>query len=255
MMNHDYDDTGEMREPRHGVLIVGTGLAAVLAGSVWMNLLSGDHAVFERTAAAPAQVIEEVSNDAPAGRSTGFFPSARVNVEVKSSSSRRIAEDPLAQLILQTENASELEIPFPPDSEPEPSLVLLAQRELASLGLYYGVVDGLAGADTRDAVRKYQALNGLAVTGAVTRPVLDHIQFARRLSDAGNTSIAVHQVQSALAKLGYSPGKIDGQLGEQTKIAIRTFEADRGWPVTGKVSDELLQELQGTNEQASIAVQ
>ncbi|MEO9876799.1 MAG: peptidoglycan-binding domain-containing protein [Anderseniella sp.] len=254
-MNQDYDDTDEMREPRHGVLIVGAGLAAVLAGSVWMNLLSGEHAVFERTAAAPAPVIEEVLHEAPAGRSSGYFPSARVNVEIKSSSSRQIAEDPLAQLILQTENSGEPEIPMPPGVEPEPSLVLLAQRELASLGLYYGVVDGLAGADTRDAVRKYQALNGLAVTGAVTRPVLDHIQFARRLSDAGNTSIAVHQVQSALAKLGYSPGKIDGQLGEQTKIAIRTFEADRGWPVTGEVSDELLQELQGTNEQASIAIQ
>ncbi len=254
-MNQDYDDTDEMREPRHGVLIVGAGLAAVLAGSVWMNLLSGEHAVFERTAAAPAPVIEEVLHDTPAGRSSGYFPSARVNVEIKSSSSRQVAEDPLAQLILQTENAGEPEIPMPPGIEPEPSLVLLAQRELAALGLYYGVVDGLAGADTRDAVRKYQALNGLAVTGAVTRPVLDHIQFARRLSDAGNTSIAVHQVQSGLAKLGYSPGKIDGQLGEQTKIAIRTFEADRGWPVTGKVSDELLQELQGTNEQASIAVQ
>ena len=92
------------------------------------------------------------------------------------------------------------------------------------------------------------------MTGVVTRPVLDHIQFASRLSDAGNTSIAVHQVQSELAKLGYSPGEIDGRMGEQTKIAIRTFEADRGWPVTGAVSDMLLQELQGTNEQASIGV-
>ena len=53
-MNQDYDDTGEMREPRLGVLIVGAGLAAVLAGSIWMNLLSGEHPVFERTAAAPA---------------------------------------------------------------------------------------------------------------------------------------------------------------------------------------------------------
>lgn len=254
-MDQDYDDTGEMRRPRTGVLIVGTGLAAFLAGSVWMNLLSGEHPVFERTAAAPAPVIEEVSNEAPAGHSTGFFPSARVNVEVKSSSSRQVAHDPLAQLILQTENAGEPEVPLLPEQQPELSLVLLAQRELASMGLYDGVVDGLAGADTRDAVRKYQALNGLAVTGVVTRPVLDHIQFARRLSDAGNTSIAVHQVQSALAKLGYSPGKIDGQLGEQTRIAIRTFEADRGWPVTGEVSEELLQELQGTNDQASIAVQ
>lgn len=253
-MDQDYDDTGEMREPRRGVRIVGAGIAAVLAGSVWMNLLSGEHAVFERTATAPAPVIEEASDDVPAGRSSSAYPSARVNVQVKSSSSRQVSSDPLAQLILQTGSSDELAVPLPPDIEPEPSLVLLAQRELASLGLYEGVVDGLSGADTRDAIRKYQALNGLAVTGAVTRPVLDHIQFASRLNDAGNTSIAVHQVQSELAKLGYSPGEIDGRMGEQTKIAIRTFEADRGWPVTGAVSDMLLQELQGTNEQASIGV-
>ncbi len=250
-MNQHYDDTGEMREPRFGVLIVGAGLAAVLAGSIWMNLLSGEHPVFERTAAAPAPVIEEMSTEAPAGRSVSSFPSARVNVRVKSSYSMQNAADPLAQLILQTGRSGEFADRVSQGAGPEPSLVLLAQGELTSLGLYAGVVDGLAGADTRDAVRKYQALNGLAVTGAVTRPVLDHIQLARRLNDAGNTSIAVHKVQSALAKLGYSPGDIDGRLGEQTKVAIRTFEADRGWPITGEVSDVLVQELLGTNEQAS----
>jgi len=43
-------------------------------------------------------------------------------------------------------------------------------------------------------------------------------------------------------------------MGEQTKIAIRTFEADMGWPVTGEMTDALLQELDDTNEQASVAV-
>ena len=47
---------------------------------------------------------------------------------------------------------------------------------------------------------------------------------------------------------------LDGRLGEQTKIAIRTFEADRGWPITGDMTDALLQELDGTNEQASVAI-
>lgn len=253
-MNRGYDDTGEMREPRRGVLFVGSGMAMVLAGSVWMNLLSGEHPVFDRTAVAPAPVIEEVSHSVPAGRSSGYFPSARVNVEIKSASERQLASDPMAQLILQTSNSGEPEFPDLPNSGPEPSLVLLAQTELASLGLYHGVVDGLSGTDTREALRKYQALNGLAVTGVVTRPVLEHIQFARRLREAGDTSLVVHMVQSALAKLGYSPGKIDGRMGAQTKIAIRTFEADRGWPITGEMTEALLQELDGANEQASVAI-
>ena len=253
-MNRDYDDTGEMRGPRRGVLVVGSGLAIALAGSVWMNLLSGEHPVFERAAHAPAPVIEEVLHSGPAGHSSGYYPSASVNVQIKSASGRQIASDPMAQLILQTGISGEPEFTGLQTTEREPSLVLLAQRELASLGLYNGVADGLAGADTREAVRKYQALNGLAVTGAVTRPVLDHIQFASRLKDAGNTSLVVHKVQSALAKLGYSPGKIDGRLGAQTMIAIRTFEADRGWPITGEMTDALLQELDGAYEQAGVAI-
>ena len=84
--------------------------------------------------------------------------------------------------------------------------------------------------------------------------VLDHIQFARQLREAGDTSLVVHRVQSALAKLGYSPGRIDGRLGAQTKIAIRTFEADRGWPITGEMTDALLRELDGTYEQSGVAL-
>ena len=253
-MTRDYDDDDDMREPRRGVLVVGLGVAAVLAGWVWMNLLSGAHPVFERTEQAPAPVIEEVSHSAPAGRSSSYYPSARVNVQVGQASRRQIASDPMAQLILQTESIGQSELPDIQVTAAEPSLVLLAQRELAALGLYNGVVDGLSGADTRDAVRKYQALNGLAVTGVVTRPVLDHIQFARQLREAGDTSLVVHRVQSALAKLGYSPGRIDGRLGAQTKIAIRTFEADRGWPITGEMTDALLRELDGTYEQSGVAL-
>ncbi len=51
------------------------------------------------------------------------------------------------------------------------------------------------------------------------------------------------QVQQLLAKLGYDPGPADGMPGARTRDAIRKFEADRGLPVGGAVSPELLAAL------------
>jgi peptidoglycan hydrolase-like protein with peptidoglycan-binding domain len=259
-MQHLDKDTGDLDKPHRAVMVSGACIAVVLAGSVWANLLSGDHPVFERTAAAPAPVIatlsEEVANGdrelTTAGTGTNSFPAARVSVRVGSQGRESNSDDPLAQLILQT-SGSDVSLAQPTDETPEPSLVLQAQREMAALGLFEGAVDGLPGADTRDAVRKYQALNGLPVTGIVTQPVLDHIQLANKMNEASETSVELFQVQQELAKLGYSPGQVDGRLGKQTRIAIRTFEADRGWQVTGEMSDALLQELTGSNGLASVA--
>ncbi len=50
-------------------------------------------------------------------------------------------------------------------------------------------------------------------------------------------------VQSRLAKLGFSPGPIDGVFGEQTREAIRKFESSRKVPVTGDISRALIEAL------------
>jgi len=50
-------------------------------------------------------------------------------------------------------------------------------------------------------------------------------------------------VQSRLAKLGFSPGPIDGVFGEQTREAIRQFEGTRKIPVTGEISRALIEAL------------
>jgi len=50
-------------------------------------------------------------------------------------------------------------------------------------------------------------------------------------------------VQSILADLGYAPGSIDGTLSAATRRAIEDFEVDRGLPMTGRISPQLLKEL------------
>ena len=50
-------------------------------------------------------------------------------------------------------------------------------------------------------------------------------------------------VQKALARRGYFGGVIDGDVGPQTRAAIRVFQVDRGLPVTGRIDGNLLREL------------
>jgi len=65
---------------------------------------------------------------------------------------------------------------------------------------------------------------------------------ARKVS--GNSEfISIKQVQELLNRAGYNAGTVDGILGNKTKNAIRAFQKDRGYPVTGKISKELLYQL------------
>lgn len=47
-------------------------------------------------------------------------------------------------------------------------IVRSAQEQLNSMGFYAGAVDGVAGEQTQAAVREFQRVNGLAVTGSLT---------------------------------------------------------------------------------------
>ncbi len=54
----------------------------------------------------------------------------------------------------------------------------------------------------------------------------------------------IRLIQRLLISRGYDPGQPDGLPGEQTREAIRQFEADNGLTVTGKITDSVLQALQ-----------
>jgi len=58
-------------------------------------------------------------------------------------------------------------------------------------------------------------------------------------------------VQSALAELGYNPGRVDGAWGNQSRSALMAFQAERGIPVTGELSPSVfaLVELRAKRQQ------
>jgi localization factor PodJL len=55
---------------------------------------------------------------------------------------------------------------------------------------------------------------------------------------------SVQRTQGFLSVLGYAPGPIDGTMGEQTRQAIMSFEADHGLPRTGRVDAVLIERLE-----------
>ncbi len=146
------------------------------------------------------------------------------------------------------------------------SLVEDVQRELLATGHFNGLVDGVTGPRTKVAIETYQRDNKMDVTGEISKGLLEHIQYTRKLNQAaeftgsitpsvkvapsvvvvpplpkplaGDNAIA--KVQQRLALLGYDPGSRSGQLDEGTRSAIMIFEMDHGLPMQGKISKGLL---------------
>ncbi len=124
------------------------------------------------------------------------------------------------------------------------------QAALKSLGYYSGDVDGIVGPMTRSAISAYQTAKGVVATGRPTNQLLQNIrQSAQQASqDLGQAPLGgdrqtILSLQRVLADLGYGPGPVNGELTVTTEDAIRRFEADRGMPLTGRVSDVVVREL------------
>jgi peptidoglycan hydrolase-like protein with peptidoglycan-binding domain len=157
------------------------------------------------------------------------------------------------------------------------ALVEDVQRELLATGHFNGLVDGVTGPKTKIAVETYQRENKLDATGEVSKSLLEHIQYTRKLNQAAEFTgsvapeelpepkpvvappqaakivkteqpapggdKAILRVQERLAVLGYDPGSRSGQLDEGTRSAILIFEMDQGLPMQGKISKQLLAAL------------
>lgn len=146
-------------------------------------------------------------------------------------------------------------------------VVETVQRELAATGYYKGMVDGVSGRKTRQAIEDYQRSVGLEVNGQPSQDLVDHIRFTREVSEAslftGSTKpdpeadsrARVRRVQTGLAELAYAPGAISGEMTRQTRNAIKEFQRDRKLPETGEITDDLIAELGKMSGQSELATE
>ena len=104
------------------------------------------------------------------------------------------------------------------------------QRELNARGYEAGQPDGVAGLVTRAAIMAYEHDYGLSLTATPSQDLLSRIVLgssapparmgAADKIGAGEAESVGLMVEQQLASLGYTPGKADGKLNEQTARAM-----------------------------------
>ena len=124
------------------------------------------------------------------------------------------------------------------------------QAALKKLGFYASSVDGKYGSGTRNAVRSFQRINNLSVTGTADMATQALLYQGNPKNAAGiiisqqapviYTSLSrgskgekVNVLQARLKELGYYTGKIDGDFGNGTYNAVRAFQQKAGLKKTG----------------------
>jgi peptidoglycan hydrolase-like protein with peptidoglycan-binding domain len=143
-------------------------------------------------------------------------------------------------------------MPAAPAGESDVETIRAIQRELAQRG--YGPLpsDGVLRALTGAAIMAYEYDHGLALTGEASDALLKRIllgapggsdQAGAGKARSARAEQLIGSMQHALAALGYQPGRLDGQLGEETSRAIREFEMDKGLVPKGRISAELMLRL------------
>lgn len=126
------------------------------------------------------------------------------------------------------------------------ALIYTLQQRLKDLGYYTIRVDGIYGSATQRAVRWFQEVNGLSVTGKADNAT-QQLLYSSSAKSAGSTTpsdyvtlsrsnrynAAVVPLQRRLKALGYLTGSVDGYYGSNTYRAVRNFQSRNGITVTG----------------------
>ena len=135
--------------------------------------------------------------------------------------------------------------------------VAAVQVAMRALHLYPGAIDGLAGPQTRRAIRAFQRRKRLGVDGIVGprtrrafgrrgRPAL-----GSRAMHKGQRGFDVAGLQYLLSARGFAPGGVDGGFGAMTASAVRRFQRSAGLGVDGVAGPNTLAALRRSQRTGS----
>ena len=141
-----------------------------------------------------------------------------------------------------------------PSNTSNQMLILEAQKELQRLG-YDVIADGKYGPGTRRAIIQFERSTGRQTFGKITPEIVGALKrihaptYVKKQNKTSQPNIVL-ETQKELNRLGYNI-VVDGQDGPGTRKAIRSFQQEKGFDVTGKVSQNLLNQMRVLNSQAS----
>ena len=117
--------------------------------------------------------------------------------------------------------------------------VTALQAALSATGYYAGNSDGVYGAGTEDAVKKYQRAKGLRVTG-MAGPSTQRLLYGGTSEsgsysklELGSSGSSVKRLQYALYELKYYDGNITGTYDAATENAVMVFQECNGLYIDG----------------------
>lgn len=122
-------------------------------------------------------------------------------------------------------------------------LISNVQAELRRRGYDVPQVTGQLDSRTAQAIRIYQSDSGLTVNGEANESLLARLRSSQGTDKQTQANLIV-AVQTRLNDLGYNAGPEDGVFGPTTRSAVRTFQNDNKLPVTGEISQNLLDKIQ-----------
>lgn len=241
--------------------------AAKLPASRWMMMngtaLIAQNPVLVGGATAFLLTVFFVSANAlwyqPHGHPAALFPTRALLFQAPDEKS---ALPPAISEELETTIRIERE-----DVAPEPGdpVVEKVQSVLSDLDLYTGSVDGIAGPQTREAIRNYRRIMGLEQTDTIDEDLLDQlgtkpdeqtvaatpVPVARPGADAEQPVAAgrsergaiVVRIQAGLRAFGHDQIEIDGITGPQTREAILEFQRLFGLEPNGAADATVLTKM------------
>ena len=146
--------------------------------------------------------------------------------------------------LLQKEGAEEKEVlgeivPL----EPNPR-VAEVQKLLKLYGYRIGNVDGILGANTRQAIGEFQKDEGMKVSRFVDFKTWDALTRFERFGLVLDGELNTAAIQTALKESGLDPGPVDGKMGRKTQKAILHFQKLEGLKADGKIGINTLTHLE-----------
>ena len=127
------------------------------------------------------------------------------------------------------------------------------QVALSNLGYAVGTPDGVIGPKSRAAIRAYQVDSGMPASGEPSIALHEKLQasLAQRSGQAKPApqqtptvgAAMVSEAQTELRQRGYDITAITGTANAETAAAVRAYQADARLPVTGEISNDLMQQL------------
>ena len=121
--------------------------------------------------------------------------------------------------------------------------VARVQYRLKLFGYAIGTVDGVLGANTRNAIKAFQTDSGLNPSRFVDYATWKHLMIFDECELIVDEDINPFMVQTALKNAGYDIGKIDGKFGPKSIETLKAFQEKEGLAADGRIGFRTLSAL------------